>query len=47
MAALQEPRPEYSVLSVEKLERILGRKLEGWEEGAERYLEENAETLKR
>lgn len=40
MAVLQEPRPDYSVLSVEKLERTLGRRLEGWKEGAERYLDE-------
>lgn len=40
MAALQEPRPEYTGLSVAKLERVLGRPLEGWRTGVCRFLDE-------
>lgn len=37
---LAEPRPRFSVLSVERLERLTGRRMTEWREGLRRFLRE-------
>ncbi len=40
IAGLKVPRPAFSVLDISATEKVLGRKIPGWEEGLAEYLKE-------